>query len=68
MKKWNWFFVVGGNGLVYNKRQYAEYYLSIENIFKIFRLDFVRSYDPQGGSTSGIRLSALGILTNPKED
>ena len=68
MRKWNWFFVVGGNGLVFNNRQYAEGYLSIENIFKVFRLDFVQSYNPQGGNTSGIRLSALGLLTNSKED
>lgn len=68
LKKWNWFFVIGGNGLVYKNRQYAEYYLSIENILKVFRFDFVQSYDPQGRTTSGIRLSAIGVLSNKKED
>ena len=68
LKKWNWFFVVGGNALVYNNRQYAEYYLSIENILKVFRIDFVQSYNPQRITTSGIRFSALGLLTNKKED
>ena len=68
LKKWNWFFVLGGNGLVYKNRKYAEYYLSIENILKVFRLDFVESYDPQLKNTSGIRLSAVGLLTNKKED
>ncbi len=68
LKKWNWFLVAGGNALLYKNRQYAEYFISLENILKVFRIDFVQSYNPQGRTTSGIRFSALGLLTNKKED
>lgn len=68
LKKWNWFFVAGGNALLYKDRQYIEYYFSIENILKLFRIDFVQSYDPQGHNTSGIRFSVTGFQTNYKED
>ncbi len=68
LKKWNWFFVVGGNTLLYKNRQYAEYYFSIENILKVFRVDFIQTYNPQGSNTSGICVSAVGLLSNKKED
>ncbi len=68
LKKWNWFFVAGSNALFYKDRQYVEYYFSIENILKLLRIDFVQSYNPQGGNTSGIRFSVSGLQANYKED
>ncbi len=68
LKKWNWFFAAGSNALLYKDRQYVEYYFSIENILKLIRFDFVQSYNPQGGNTSGIRFSISGLQNNYKED
>lgn len=68
MKKWNWFFVVGGNALYTNNKQYYEYYFSIENILKLLRVDFIRTSNPHGVSTSGVTFSAMGLLSNRKED
>lgn len=68
MRRWNWFFVVGGNALYLKDRQYYEYFLGIENILKIFRVNFIQTYEPKGHNTSGITFSAFGLLTNKKED
>ncbi len=68
LKRWNWFFVAGGNALYLKDRQYFEYFLSIENILKIFRFDFIQTYEPKGHNTSGITFSALGLLSSKKED
>jgi hypothetical protein len=69
IRRLNWFFVIGANALYLDdSRQYYEYFFSIENIFKIFRLDFVRTYDPKGNNTSGITFSARGLINRGKED
>ena len=68
LKRWNWFFVAGGNALYLKDRQYFEYFVSIENILKIFRFDFIQTYEPKGRNTSGITFSALGLLSGKKED
>lgn len=68
LRKLNWFFVVGANGLYLNdNRQYYEYFFSVENIFKILRFDFVQTYEPNSTNTSGIRFSLSGLV-NRKED
>ncbi len=45
-KKLNWFFVLGGNAFYNNdaKEGYYEAMFSIENILKVFRLDFVKGF------------------------
>ncbi|TKK69864.1 carboxypeptidase-like regulatory domain-containing protein [Ilyomonas limi] len=68
MRRWNWFFVVGGNALYLKDKQYYEYFLAIDNILKIFRINFIQTYEPQGHNTSGITFSAAGLLTSKKED
>lgn len=56
----NWFFVVGGNAF-YNhstKQGYYEAMFSIENIAKVFRVDFVRSFNNEKQAADfGIRFS-----------
>ena len=57
-KKLNWFFVTGANGLyVDNGTNYIEYFIGLENIFKIMRVDFVQGFEQNGLKPSGIRLS-----------
>ncbi|MEX6687441.1 DUF5686 and carboxypeptidase regulatory-like domain-containing protein [Danxiaibacter flavus] len=69
MKKWNWFFVAGGNALYVNKdKQYGEIFLSIENILKIFRIDFIEAFQKNQTPTSGVRILFAGILGGVRED
>lgn len=59
--KWN--LVVGGNAFyVNNKQYYAEAFAGIENIFKLFRVDFVAGYQPQLKTQFGIRIGFGGLL------
>lgn len=56
-KKLNWFLVAGANSLLMEMdNYYIEYFLGLENIFKVIRLDFIRSNDKGGMSNNGIRL------------
>ncbi len=59
-KKLNWFFVLGGNAF-YNydaKQGYYEAMFSVENIFKFFRVDFVKSFPTtKMDSQFGVRFS-----------
>ena len=68
MRRWNWFFVVGGNALYMHDKQYYEYFAGIENILHLFRINFIQTYEPQGHNTSGITISIFGLLTTKKED
>ena len=57
-RKLNWFFVLGTNALYINSNSnYYEAFFSVENIFKIGRLDFVQGYQQNGNTTTGIRFS-----------
>lgn len=62
-RKLNWFLVLGANGLVIaqnDKYNYTEIFISLENIFKIGRIDFVKGYKfgtNQENNISGIRFS-----------
>jgi hypothetical protein len=56
-KKLNWFLVAGANSLLIEKdNYYVEYFLGLENIFKVIRLDFIRSNEIGGVANNGIRL------------
>ncbi|UEG48913.1 DUF5686 and carboxypeptidase regulatory-like domain-containing protein [Ferruginibacter lapsinanis] len=62
-RKLNWNLVAGSNAFyVNNNNNYVEIFAGIENILKIFRLDFVTSYTNGKTGTSGIRLGLGGLL------
>lgn len=57
-KKLNWFLVTGANGLLLEKgNYYLEYFAGLENIFKILRVDYIRSVEQGGAQRSGIRIA-----------
>lgn len=59
-KKLNWFFALGGNAFYnYDKKEgYYEAMFSIENILKVIRVDFIKSFStPSTASNFGIKLS-----------
>ncbi|MBP9739699.1 MAG: carboxypeptidase-like regulatory domain-containing protein [Chitinophagaceae bacterium] len=69
LKKWNWFFVVGGNALHINKNEhYYEAMFGIENIFKIIRVDYVHGFLANGSTTSGIRIAIPGLMSSKRDD
>jgi hypothetical protein len=58
-KKLNWFLVAGANALHVDKSaDYAEVLIGIENILKVFRVDFVQGFENGGSRPSGIRIVA----------
>ncbi|MFL9484415.1 DUF5686 and carboxypeptidase regulatory-like domain-containing protein [Chitinophagaceae bacterium LWZ2-11] len=57
-KKLNWFFVVGANALYINSNShYYEGFVSIENILKVARVDFVAGFQQNKTTVTGIRFS-----------
>ena len=59
--KWN--LVIGANTFyVNNGNYYAELFVGLENIFKIFRVDFVNAYQPDIGNKFGVRLGFGGLI------
>jgi len=57
-KKLNWFLVTGANGLLIEKgNYYLEYFAGLENIFKVLRVDYIRSVEQGGAQRSGIRIA-----------
>ena len=54
----NLFFVTGGSALfIQPNTTYFEAYFGIENIFKIFRFDYVQGFEQNGDRPSGFRIS-----------
>jgi hypothetical protein len=65
LKKWNWNLVAGANAYFINTNDnYAEYFIGLENIFKIFRIDFVSGYQNKKYNTSSLVLGIGGLLGN----
>ncbi|MCZ2222066.1 MAG: DUF5686 and carboxypeptidase regulatory-like domain-containing protein [Chitinophagales bacterium] len=65
-KRWNWFFVLSGSALVMKQPniQYYEAMFSIENIFKVIRVDFIQSFsNNKEFVTSGFGITLPGLLT-----
>jgi hypothetical protein len=63
LKKLNWNLVAGTNNYFISKdNYYVEYFVGLENILKIFRLDFVSAYQNGKYQTSSIILGAGGLL------
>ena len=59
-KKLNWFFVIGGNSFYNNdkKEAYNEAFFSVENIFKIVRIDFIKAFaSTQNANNTAIKFS-----------
>lgn len=62
-KRLNWNLVGGGNAFYVNgKNNYVEVFAGLENILKIFRVDFVAAYGYGRSTTNGIRIGTGGIL------
>lgn len=62
-KKWHWNLLTGGNTYFINKTDnYAEYFVGLENIFKIFRIDFVNAYSNGKYYKSSFVLGAGGFV------
>jgi hypothetical protein len=63
IKNLKWNLVTGLNAFyINNSNQYAEISVGLENIFKIFRVDFVSSFDHQRFVKSSIVLGLGGAL------
>ena len=63
LKKWNWRLVEGGNALYISKDQkYAEVFVGLENIFKLFRVDVVAGFQPGFKPTYVYRIGFGGLL------
>ncbi len=59
----NWNLVTGANAFfVSNKNNYTEVFAGLENIFKIFRVDFVAAFENGRYAKTGIRVGAGGLL------
>jgi hypothetical protein len=57
-KKLNWFLVAGANALHVDKNaDYYEVLIGLENILKVFRIDFVQGFESGGGRPRGIRIA-----------
>jgi len=64
-KKLNWNLVAGSNTFFVNSRNYyAEAFVGLENILRIFRLDFINGYESNGGVRTGIKLGVNGAFFN----
>ncbi len=62
-RKLNWNLVAGSNAFyVNNKNNYVEVFGGLENILKIFRVDFVAGYQPNGKVNTGVRIGGGGLL------
>ena len=68
IRKLNWFLVAGSNSVYLNKYQYhAELFVGMENIFKVFRIDYIQAWQHQQ-KMHGIRFSLPITITGGKED
>jgi len=62
-KRLNWNLVAGGNAFYVNgKNNYVELFAGLENVLKIFRVDFVAAYSNGKTTATGIRIGTGGIL------
>ncbi|MBL0146310.1 MAG: hypothetical protein IPP48_11655 [Chitinophagaceae bacterium] len=62
-KKLNWYLVTGSNAFYVNKsNNYIEAFVGIENILKIFRVDFVAAYANGAKGLTGFRIGTGGLL------
>jgi hypothetical protein len=65
INKLKWNLVVGTNTFYVNRNNYyVEAFAGFENIFKIFRVDFVTATQAAPGRQSGIRIGFGGVIGN----
>jgi len=63
LNKLKWNLVAGTNTFYVNRNNYyAEAFAGIENIFKLFRVDFITAYQSGPGNLFGVRFGFGGIL------
>jgi len=63
LNKLKWNLVLGANTFYVDKiNYYAEVFVGLENIFKIFRIDFVNAYQPDVGNKFGVRIGFGGLI------
>ena len=63
LKKWNWRLVEGMNGLYIGPDQkYAEVFIGLENIFKLFRIEYVAGFQPTYKPTYVWRIGFGGLV------
>jgi len=61
--KLKWYLVAGGNAFYVNpSKYYYEAFLGVENIFKLFRLDFINAYQPGLNYQFGVKIGAGGLI------
>jgi len=61
--KLKWYLVGGANGLYVDRANYYwEFFGGIENIFKLFRIDFINAYQPGLKPQFGIRIGTGGLI------
>jgi hypothetical protein len=63
LNKLKWNLVVGSNAFYVNSdNYYVEAFAGIENIFKLFRIDFVTAHQPGTGNNFGVRIGLGGLI------
>ncbi|HZG23669.1 MAG TPA: DUF5686 family protein, partial [Chitinophagaceae bacterium] len=63
LKRLNWHLVTGTNAFYVNStKNYIEVFAGFENIFKLFRVDFVQSFSNGQRPFSGVKLGIQGAL------
>jgi len=63
LNKLKWYLVGGANAFYVNKdNYYVEVFAGLENIFKLFRVDFVNAYQPGLGNRFGVRVGFGGLI------
>ncbi len=61
--KLRWNLIAGANTFFVNKNNYyGEVFVGLENIFKLFRVDFVNAYQPGLGNKFGVRIGFGGLI------
>jgi uncharacterized protein DUF5686/carboxypeptidase-like protein len=64
-KKLDWNLVAGSNALyINNTHHYTEAFIGLENIFKIFRVDFIEGYQYGRPNITGVCIGTGGLFGN----
>ena len=64
-KRLNWNLVAGSNAFYVNqKNNYVEIFAGLENVLKIFRVDFVAAYTNGKRGIADVRIGVGGVLGN----
>jgi hypothetical protein len=63
LRKLNWNLVTGSNAFyVNNNNNYVELFVGLENILKLFRIDFIQSFSAGHSPYSGVTIGLKGTL------